>query len=134
MDHDSSIRRRCHRHDRRRHRSFLTRWVLANSIISGVLALVWLVLRSGPRPSRLSYPCQQAAVSTAVLALAAPLVATLITLRQRVAAGLRTRAGMSGTRFSTALASLLDDETVAECNVCKPSRATPYVGYQVVEH
>ena len=31
--------------------------------IAGAGALVWLILRSGTKPTRLSYPCQQAALS-----------------------------------------------------------------------
>jgi uncharacterized protein (DUF362 family) len=71
----------------------LSRWFIANSIVAGLLALAWLLLRSGPRPSRLAYPCQRAACSTALLALAAPAVSALIAVRQKVIAGLRTRAG-----------------------------------------
>ncbi len=61
------------------------RWTLAQSLLSGLLALAWLVLRSGARPHRLAYPCQQAALSTATLALGAPLVAAALGLRRRLA-------------------------------------------------
>ena len=71
----------------------LRRWFLANSVVAGVLALVWLVLRSGPKPSRLAYPCQQASLSAATLALGAPLVAAMIAARRQLAAGIRTPAG-----------------------------------------
>lgn len=83
------------RHDTGPLMTFLRRWFAANSILAGILALVWLVLRSGTKPSRLAYPCQQAAASTALLALASPIAATIITLRNRVVAGLRTRAGVA---------------------------------------
>jgi hypothetical protein len=73
--------------------SLLRRWFLANSVVAGVLALVWLVLRSGPKPSRLAYPCQQASLSAATLALGAPLVAAMIAARRQLAAGIRTPAG-----------------------------------------
>ncbi len=68
------------------------RWLLANSLLSGALALAWLLLRSGRRPSRLAYPCQRAALATASLAFGAPAVAGLIALRRRLAspAGLAT--------------------------------------------
>ena len=75
-------------------RRFLRRWFVANSLISGFFALCWLLLRSGAKPSRLAYPCQQAAISAAMLAFAAPLVAVLVAARRHVAAGLRTRAGV----------------------------------------
>ena len=74
---------------------FWRQWFLANSLISGVLAVCWLLLRSGTKPSRFAYPCQQAAISTATLAFAGPLVAAVIAARRRVAAGLRTPAGIA---------------------------------------
>ncbi len=73
-------------------RPFWLRWFVANSLLTGVFALCWLLLRSGTRPSRLAYPCQQAAFSTAAAAFGAPLVAVLVALRRRIVVGLRTRA------------------------------------------
>ncbi len=72
-------------------------WVFTWSLVSGVLALAWLLLRSAPKPSRFVYPCQQAAFSTATLAFGAPLVAALVAARRRVIAGLRTPVGMIGS-------------------------------------
>ena len=60
-----------------------------------MLSLVWLVLRSGPKPSRLAYPCQRAALSTATLALGAPVVALLLTARRHLVAGLRSPVGLA---------------------------------------
>lgn len=65
------------------------RWLLGNSLVAGILALCWLVLRSGTKPSRLTYPCQQAAMSTAALTLGLPLTTAAAALRRRVAAPLR---------------------------------------------
>jgi hypothetical protein len=59
----------------------LVRWFITNTILTGIFALLWLLFRSGPKPNRLAYPCQQAAFSTASLAFGAPLVAALITAR-----------------------------------------------------
>ena len=61
--------------------NFLVRWFVTNTILTGIFALLWLVFRSGPKPNRLAYPCQQAAFSTASLAFGAPVVAALITAR-----------------------------------------------------
>jgi hypothetical protein len=69
------------------------RWFGVNSLITAVLSLCWLILRSGTKPSRLSYPCQQAALSTAWLALAGPVAAALVHARRGIAAGLRGRGG-----------------------------------------
>lgn len=66
-------------------RSFVHRWFVANTLLAGVFALAWLLLRSGPRPSRLAYPCQRAAISTATLAFGAPLVGVLLAARRRLA-------------------------------------------------
>jgi hypothetical protein len=65
-------------------KAFLARWFLFNSVLSGILALGWLVLRSGNKPSRLAYPCQQAAVATAAAAFGAPTVAVVIAARRRL--------------------------------------------------
>jgi len=52
-------------------------------------------LRSGTKPSRFTYPCQQAAFSTASLAFGAPLAAALVAARRRLLAGLRTPVGIT---------------------------------------
>jgi hypothetical protein len=67
-----------------RKNSFRWRWFAGNIFISGILALIWLVLRSGEKPSRFVYPCQQAAISTATLAFGGPLVAAVIAGRRHL--------------------------------------------------
>ncbi|UCG34259.1 MAG: DUF362 domain-containing protein [Phycisphaerales bacterium] len=74
---------------------WLQTWTKAWLLASGVFAVLWLLLRSGTRPSRLAYPCQQAAVGTAAAAFGAPLVAALLAARQKVLAALRTPAGLA---------------------------------------
>ena len=66
-------------------RLWMPPWMLRCSLLSGVCALVWLLLRSGTKPSRITYPCQQAAFSTATLAFGVPAVG-LVTVRRRAAA------------------------------------------------
>ena len=73
---------------------FLRSWFVANSLLTGLFAAAWLILRSGTRPSRLAYPCQRAALSTASMALAAPLVGLAVAARRHVTAGLRSPAGV----------------------------------------
>ena len=80
---------------RNRLRVLLQRWFLANSLLAGFFALCWLVLRSGARPSRFAYPCQQAALSTASLAFGAPLLAAVLAVRRGLSAGLRSPAGIA---------------------------------------
>lgn len=71
---------------------FLGRWFLANALISGLLAILWLLFRSGAKPSRLAYPCQRAAIGTATVAFGTPVVAALLALRRRTIILMRTRA------------------------------------------
>jgi len=63
-------------------------------LLAGILALAWLLLRSGPKPSRLAYPCQQAAFSTAALVFGATVVAGVVALRRRLSARWLTPAGL----------------------------------------
>ena len=94
-----------HSHPSSGRRSFWRRWLLVNSLISGLFALAWLLLRSGTKPSRFAYPCQQAAFSTASLALGGPLVAMLVAARRRVLATLRTRVGVASATICLFIAS-----------------------------
>ncbi len=82
---------------------FWVRWFLANTLISGILALCWLILRSGTKPSRFAYPCQQAAISTATLAFGAPLVAAVVAARRQVAVWLRRPAGIAAAAMGLLL-------------------------------
>ena len=74
---------------------FLQRFFLTNTFLAGVFALAWLILRSGPKPSRFAYPCQQAAFSAASLAFGVPIVSSLVAARRHIAAGLRTPVGVA---------------------------------------
>jgi len=65
------------------------RRLLHHPIILGILALIWLALRSGSRPNRLAYPCQKAAMSTATVALGLPLAAALVAARHRLLSAIR---------------------------------------------
>jgi len=77
------------------HRDTFSRWLFANSIISGVCALAWLILRSGTKPSRFAYPCQQAAFSAATLAFGVPVVTSILSARRRLVSALNTRSGLA---------------------------------------
>ena len=80
LEMDSGNRHRP-RHRSRRQSPYM-RWLFGHSIAAGILALCWLIIRSGPRPTRLAYPCQKAALSTATLALGAPLTMAALGLRE----------------------------------------------------
>lgn len=83
------------------------RRLLAHPTVAGVLSLGWLLLRTGFKPSRLVYPCQQVALSTAFLTVVAPVVAVFLAARRRAAAGALTGIGVAAVAFAvlTALAS-----------------------------
>jgi uncharacterized protein (DUF362 family) len=41
---------------------FIAKKIAENTPLIGIASLIWLLFRSGPKPSRLKYPCQQAAL------------------------------------------------------------------------
>jgi len=87
-----------------------TPWMVRCTVLSGVCALVWLLLRSGTKPARIAYPCQQAAFGTAALVFGVPVVAALLHVRERIVAFMRTATG----RLSAGgLAALLGVVTLA---------------------
>ncbi|MBP6876356.1 MAG: DUF362 domain-containing protein [Candidatus Eisenbacteria bacterium] len=102
-DHDCrSDHERAHDRDgcegpRSRHRApgrsarLLGGWFLTHSLLAGILSLLWVMLRSGEKPSRLLYPCQRAALVTALLAFAAPLAAALALAHRLLARALTPR-------------------------------------------
>ena len=63
-------------------------------LVAGIAALAWLLYRTGSKPSRLAYPCQQAAFSTASLVFGGAVVAAAVALRRRLRAALFTPAGI----------------------------------------
>ncbi|UCF66183.1 MAG: hypothetical protein JSV80_10310, partial [Acidobacteriota bacterium] len=66
----------------------LRRWLFSQTLAAGVMALIWLIVRTGTKPSRFVYPCQQAAFSAATLAFGAPLVTTVLAIKRRALEGL----------------------------------------------
>lgn len=66
-------------------------------MVAGLLAIIWLILRSGPKPSRLAYPCQQAAFSAASMAFAAPLISAMVAARRGLVQGMRTPAAVAAS-------------------------------------
>jgi len=76
-------------------KSRLLQWFVTNTVLTGIFALLWLILRSGTKPNRLAYPCQQAAFTTASLAFGAPLVAGLVTARNFALALLGSRRALA---------------------------------------
>ncbi len=74
---------------------FSSRSLTAYWLLAGVLSVCWLVIRSGTKPSRLTYPCQRAAMSTVAVTFGVPLaiplfspVHRLLALRRRLSGAL----------------------------------------------
>jgi hypothetical protein len=99
---------------------------VANALVSGILALLWLVFRSGGKPSRLSYPCQRAAVAAASLAFGAPLVAAALAIRRKIILWMRTPAILAaaalGLVVTVFLASYLSQAAEYRGPVLDPPR------------
>jgi hypothetical protein len=53
------------------------------SILIGLSALAWVVLRTGRKPTRIAYPCQRAALSTSWMFLCIPLAGFITSARWR---------------------------------------------------
>jgi len=73
---------------------FLRRWYRLYVIAAGILALAWLLFRSGTKPSRIVYPCQQAALSTAATAFGLTLVGAIVAIRRRLSVRWLTPVGI----------------------------------------
>ncbi len=71
---------------------FVSKWW---HLMTGIGALLWFVFRTGAKPSRFRYPCQQASLAAAWLTLATPLAAGWLALRKRTRLSWR-RAGVVG--------------------------------------
>jgi len=74
--------------------AFLRRWYRLHMMAAGLLALAWLLFRSGTKPSRLTYPCQQAALSTAAMAFGLTFVGALVAIRRRLSVRWLTPVGI----------------------------------------
>lgn len=47
------------------------KWVKKHPLLLGFLSIIWLALRTGTKPSRITYPCQKAALANSITLLAA---------------------------------------------------------------
>ena len=61
-----------------------------NTLFIGIASLVWLLLRSGARPSRLHYPCQQVSLTNTAVFLS-PIIVPLACKLTRVSQKLNFR-------------------------------------------
>jgi uncharacterized protein (DUF362 family) len=59
------------------------RKLISNSLFLGAVSLLWLLYRSGTKPSRIAYPCQRAAASASYAFLISPAILFLSGLANR---------------------------------------------------
>ena len=78
-----------------------------NTVLIGLVSFVWLLLRSGSKPSRLSYPCQKAATTNSFTFLLYPFYAFLVTASRKVAPPIYYTVKHSGRRNAIVLGSLV---------------------------
>ncbi len=65
-NHKPSFSKKADHHCPRRHQPGAVKPHVVGYIALGLASLLWLLFRSGPKPRRLAYPCQQAALATTV--------------------------------------------------------------------
>ena len=76
-------------------------WMLWLLPITGLLSLVWFLIRVVPKPSRAMYPCQRVAMP-----LASGFAAWLLGIAASVAALRKARSSLHGRRYALALAAV----------------------------
>lgn len=58
-----------------------------NAFLIGFLSLVWLLFRTGSKPTRMVYPCQRAAAANSIFWLTAYIVPILLAVRRKISTG-----------------------------------------------
>jgi len=56
-----------HNGETKTRRKRIRKLLLGNIYVLGIASLIWLIIRSGKKPSRLSYPCQKAALANTMV-------------------------------------------------------------------
>jgi len=110
---------------RRRTGDGLTR---ALGVIAGLSALLWLVLRSGAKPSRLAYPCQRAALATSTGAFVGLGVLTAAATRRGLS-GMRRHAGPTAVSVAVFALILALFAAASDRAFSPPSIMAPTAGY-----
>ncbi len=101
------------------HRSRVLRWLRPHPILVGLVALIWLIARTGRKPSRLAYPCQKAALGSASLVIGLPFAHAML----KMLAGLRARRSQVAILFAVVLALALGGFTGSDETAVNAKRA-----------
>ena len=100
-------------------------------LLMGCAALFWLILRSGFKPTRLSYPCQQSAFGLAAGVFGAPLVAAVVHGRARLAPHRRAVGAVAAlvlvavVAAATLLPSLQGSDSLGPVQITPPPNYRP---------
>jgi len=89
------------------------RRIASHAVVIGLASLGWLLLRSGSKPSRITYPCQKAAAANCYTFLLYPAFGFLVNASRKVAPQLYYSVKHSGRRNTIVLGSLLLVSAVA---------------------
>ena len=95
------------------HRPDASRGPVTSAWLLGLAALLWIVVRSGRKPSRLGYPCQRAALASAALLLGPALAPALLALARPLRHPRVRAAAAGGVVAAAAVFGLLADTTRA---------------------
>ena len=78
----------------------LRRLLTGNLYLLGIISLFWLIMRSGRKPSRLSYPCQQAALANTSLLFGGGVAALTARVAGAAGAGTSWSFGSAASRLT----------------------------------
>lgn len=59
-------------------------WIKHNTFLIGIVSLIWLIWRTGSKPSRITYPCQKTASANVLLFLVLPFALFLHKFRRHI--------------------------------------------------
>ena len=108
-------------------------WRRFDVLLMGFAALLWLILRSGLKPTRLSYPCQQSAFGLAAGVFGAPFVAAVVHGRARLIPHRRAigavamLALVAAVAASTLFPSLQDSDSLGPLQITLPPNYQPEI-------
>ena len=108
-------------------------WGRFEVLLMGCAALLWLILRSGTKPTRLSYPCQQSAFGFAAGVFGVPFVAAVVHGRDRLMPHRRAVGAVAMLALGAALSaatlypSLQDSDSLGPLQLTLPPNYQPEV-------
>lgn len=108
-------------------------WGRFDVLLMGCVALLWLILRSGTKPTRSSYPCQQSAFGFAAGGFGAPFVAAVMHGRarlmphRRAVGAVAMLALVAAVAAATLFPSLQDSDSLLPLQITLPPDYQPEI-------